>query len=333
MYSITIHFRGVLRKNAYLNRSRSAPQMSSRNWCFTINGVQPDLITLPPHPLLRYSIFSLEKGSALHAQGYAEFTAPLKLSACSKWIPGAHFEPRKGTREQARDYCKKSESHVSGPFEHGTWAVQGKRTDLDSLTDTVTDHKDPASFLAAISAADPGTYIKYFKGLKDWANAPGRFPVSPLELNLRPWQNKVLAALIPSDRTIHWVYDPTGGSGKSTLCRYLESRGAIQLKGKVADMAYAYTNQPIVLFDLTRTMTDHMDHLYDFAESLKNGFIFSTKYESVGKRFTPPHVIFFANSLPDRSKWTADRLVLHEISSMLFPIFSPVSVEVPDVDI
>ena len=36
-------------------------------------------------------------------------------------LEGAHFEQRKGTRDQARAYCKKLETRVDGPFEFGDW--------------------------------------------------------------------------------------------------------------------------------------------------------------------------------------------------------------------
>lgn len=72
-------------------------------------------------------------------------------------------------------------------------------------------------------------------------------------------------------------------------------------------MAYAYNGEPMVFFDVTRTQAEHMDHLYQFAEQLKNGIIFSSKYESGTKCFDPPHVVFFANQGPHPGKWSADR--------------------------
>ncbi len=69
--------------------------------------------------------------------------------------------------------------------------------------------------------------------------------------------------------------------------------------GKVADIAHAYDEQPIVCFDLSRTMVDHCDHVYSMIEKFKDGCIFSGKYESRTKIFDVPHVIVFANFKPD----------------------------------
>ena len=50
--------------------------------------------------------------------------------------------------------------------------------------------------------------------------------------------------------------------------------------GKVADIAHAFDEQPIVCFYLSRTMVDHCDHVYSIIEKFKDGCIFSGNYES-----------------------------------------------------
>jgi hypothetical protein len=42
-------------------------------------------------------------------------------------------------------------------------------------------------------------------------------------------------------------------------------------------------------------------------EELKNGYVFSPKYESKNKSFPTPHVVVLMNETPDRSKLSADR--------------------------
>ena len=39
----------------------------------------------------------------------------------------AHWEPRRGTHQQAAAYCSKEETRIDGPWEVGTPPVQGKR--------------------------------------------------------------------------------------------------------------------------------------------------------------------------------------------------------------
>jgi hypothetical protein len=81
----------------------------------------------------------------------------------------------------------------------------------------------------------------------------------------------------------------------------------IVTNGKIADIAHAYNNEKIVIFDLSLTQVDKIDHIYSLMESFKNGRIFSPKYESVVKTFAPCHVVVFANFIPDHKKLRKDR--------------------------
>lgn len=112
----------------------------------------------------------------------------------------------------------------------------------------------------------------------------------------------------PADnRTIHWVNDRKGGNGKSDLTNYLMSHANAFLvdQGKSADIAFAYDNQDVVIFDLARDCEDYCP--YRSMEAFKNGRFFSPKYNSCVKRFTPPHVVVFANFCPDMTKLSEDR--------------------------
>ncbi len=46
---------------------------------------------------------------------------------------------------------------------------------------------------------------------------------------------------------------------------------------------------------------------YDFLESVKDGMVFSTKYESVVKTLGKVHVVVLMNEMPDMSKLSDDR--------------------------
>lgn len=123
------------------------------------------------------------------------------------------------------------------------------------------------------------------------------------------WQQTFLDLFqqAPDDRTIHWVYDKRGGNGKSALTNYLLSNHNAFLvdSGKLSDIAYAYDNQPIVVFDLSRDTEDYCP--YRAMEGFKNGRFFSPKYMSCLKTFTPPHVVVFTNWRPDFEKLSEDR--------------------------
>lgn len=145
----------------------------------------------------------------------------------------------------------------------------------------------------------------------------------------REWQDELYNHLVnsePDDRKIMWYADPLGAGGKTTFMRYMVSNPeyrAIALSGKIADMAYSFNSHRIVFFDLTRTQAEHMDHIYSFAETLKGGVLYSTKYEPVMKVFAPPFIVVFANISPDYSKWSQDRY--HVINLSENPPFTPVT--------
>lgn len=142
----------------------------------------------------------------------------------------------------------------------------------------------------------------------------------------RPWQAALIDRLAEpaDDRTINWMYDPQGASGKTTLAKFLmTNHGASYLSGKAADMFHAYDMEPIIIIDIPRA--DNMDYLnYGAIEKLKDGVIFSGKYNSCSKlRTFAAHVVVFSNHEPDPAKWTADRVNLVRLSEPTQPTWDP----------
>lgn len=304
------------------------PAVQATAWCLTFNltnyegaAVDPVEPVLPEHADERYACWQLECGEEgnIHVQAYVELhrrVTAANLVACYTgygW-PHPHVEKRNGTAEQARDYAMKDDAtRIEGPWERGDFGRggQGKRNDL---ADAVQALKQGG--LKRVATEHPCAYVKFHRGLRALEEELREEPTDA-DFQPRNWQRRLLAQLEQpaNDRTIIWVFDQTGNRGKSRLARHLLlERNAVQLEGRVQDMAYVYNREPIVIFDITRAQADHSDHLYTFAEKLKNGFILSTKYEPVPKKFAAPHVVFFANSMPDASKWSADRLFLMDLS-------------------
>jgi hypothetical protein len=126
-----------------------------------------------------------------------------------------------------------------------------------------------------------------------------------LEVIQRP-KSSQLSSL--ADREITWLVDPEGNCGKSFLARYLAAKfdAFYCTGGKKADIAHAYRNQPIVIFDFSRE-TEEQHGVYATIENLKNGQIFSGKYESEMKFFDQPLVFCFSNYVPDIEKFSIDR--------------------------
>jgi len=283
----------------------------ARAWFLTINN--PESKELPQHPSEKYAVWQLEKGESgtPHLQCTLSFSTQVHFGAIKKLYPRANIQKVKSL-PAAIKYCQKEESRMEGPWTRGEPPKgQGKRTDLDRVAEMV----EAGSSLREIARDHPTAYIKFHKGIKE---LKATLREDPRDEGFVPrlWQAMILRKLAapPGDRKIIWVYDPQGNQGKSRLARHLIlEHGALSLSGKVADMIYAYESQRIVIFDVSRTQSEHMKHLYDMAERLKNGVLFSTKYESRQKNFLPPHVIFFSNSRPDMHVWTEDRYDIMEL--------------------
>lgn len=135
--------------------------------------------------------------------------------------------------------------------------------------------------------------------------------------SFRDWQQNLIEFIKdkPDDRTILWYSDPIGSAGKTQMAKYLAvHRKAIVLNNaKTSDIAYAIPDNPeIVIFDLSRSNEGHIN--YGAIEQVKNGLVFSAKYESKMKYFNSPHVVVFANTEPDYDQMSLDRWKIIHLS-------------------
>lgn len=307
----------------------------SKKWVFTINNYTPEDVEL----IKKWGIYGgaqLERGEegTPHIQGFVIFKTNQRLNALKKVHSKAHWEVMRGTIEDSENYCSDEDTRIEGtePFVWGERPVnrQGARTDLDDAIDAIRSAVGGVrSRLDAAIDAQPSSVAKYARGLEVIAQSLVRREVTALPTPVwRPWQADLVTTLeqTPDDRHILWFQDDKGGQGKSTfITNYIRdsSRNAITLSGRVADMAYMFEQgTKVVFFDITRTQAENMDHLYSFAESLKNGFLVSTKYASVVKVFQPPHVVFFANVPPPPAgtKWSSDRVILTRLGEQQAPL-------------
>lgn len=104
----------------------------SRNWCFTINNYSPEDIEAVEGLKARYTIYGKEIGESgtPHLQGYICFSNGKTLKSIKKKLPRAHLEMRRGTHEQARDYCKKDGDFIElgeEPMSNAEKGEAGKR--------------------------------------------------------------------------------------------------------------------------------------------------------------------------------------------------------------
>lgn len=126
---------------------------------------------------------------------------------------------------------------------------------------------------------------------------------------LYAWQQEIIdiCNTEADDRTIHWYWEPEGCTGKTTLCKILYTMGATGIGNSgFKDIAQAIKgNEKIVFMNLTRDLEERVN--YSAIEAVKDGLIFSAKYESGMKVFNSPHVFVFANWKPRIESMSKDR--------------------------
>ena len=134
---------------------------------------------------IRYFVYQLETApetGRLHIQGYIEFYKQVRLTTVKRRLASSkvHAEQRKGSRNQARDYCLKDDSpwfqanhpdwiekgsrvQSTQPVELGVWATrQGHRVDPMGVADLI---KSGATESQIFEKA-PVQYLKFSNGIR-----------------------------------------------------------------------------------------------------------------------------------------------------------------------
>ena len=126
------------------------------------------------------------------------------------------------------------------------------------------------------------------------------------------WQLEVLEIIKtkPDKRTIHWFWEKEGHMGKTILAKYLVVKhNALILSGKSSDMYQMLNKYPdkrkLIVCNVPRSAQDYIN--YGALEQIKDGLVFSGKYEGAQIVFNCPHVFVFANEPPDETKMSRDR--------------------------
>lgn len=140
--------------------------MTSRSYCFTINNptlTPAELLEVADAlPCVRYLVFQQEAGAegTPHFQGYVELTRPQRMAFLQTNLITGHYEARRGTRDQARDYAMKEDTRTEGPWESGEWraAGQGNRTDLSGVVEACK-----TGSLKRVAETHPEAILRYSK--------------------------------------------------------------------------------------------------------------------------------------------------------------------------
>lgn len=268
--------------NDTMGLGNTKPNPRKRKWCLTLNNWTEDeyqsLRKALDTETRTFWILGKEIGSVQltqHIQGYIEYPNARSLSSMKKLCPRAHWEHAKGNREQNFNYCSKD----------GNYETNIKLSNPDIIKKAILN--------------DEYDNVQWF-----------------------PYQQDILNLLNekPDRRKIHWFWEPTGNSGKSYLAKYLAlTRNVIICDGKKDNIfnqiKSAIDNNleiKILLLDVPRTNNDYVN--YGAIEQIKNGCIYSGKYEGGQCIFKIPHVLIFSNEEPKMSALSSDRWDIHRIS-------------------
>lgn len=284
----------------------------AKNWCFTLNNYTPADIDRLSSPIagVAYLIFGREVGSSgtPHLQGTVCFQSRKRLQQVIALIGQAHCTVTRYLA-QSIEYCKKD-----GEFtERGAapLAAKGKKeenSELEAFKQSVKEgvicHKELRELHSNVWASSERFCVQYI------GDSLPKHEVKAYPL--REWQQTLNNRLLhpPDSRSIVFVVDAAGNKGKSWFARYfsqLHDDAQIIVPGKKADMAFVVREDAkTFFFDCPRSKQGDFIQ-YDFLEELKNGFIFSPKYESKIKKLAVPHVVVLMNEYPDENKLSADR--------------------------
>lgn len=146
----------------------------------------------------------------------------------------------------------------------------------------------------------------------------------------RPWQQKIVDLLTKKDaRSIHLVYEPEGGVGKTTLVNLLGATGKIAQIPFCNDyrdimrMAMAQYKLGAFFIDLPRALKkDKLRQMYSGIETIKGGYAFDDRYSYKSVYFDSPQIVVFTNELPEKSFLSEDRWKVWTVeeSERLVPI-------------
>ena len=289
----------------------------AKNYAFTLNNpTEDELVRLSALPVeASFLLYGKEIGESgtFHLQGTVGFHKRRSLAQAKAIISDpAHFEVVRNLVASI-EYCRK-EGDVT---ELGVIPVSnpaGKRSDLEDFKSSV---RSGVLSLAELRETHSEIIAKYPRFCFDYVrdHSPKR---EVEDFPLRPWQQE-LADILKEDldsRTIVFVVDTTGNSGKSWFCDWFESRNPgtqLILPGKKADMAYSLDPSiRVLMVDAPRSKQGEFIQ-YDFLEEVKNGRVFSGKYESGMKRLGKVHVVVMMNEQPDMTKLSSDRYLILDI--------------------
>lgn len=145
-------------------------------------------------------------------------------------------------------------------------------------------------------------------------------PIKVIE-HLRPWQQRIkdIYDTEPDDRKVYWFWEKDGCIGKTAFIKYMVVKHKVLFccGGKHSDIMNLVFNNDMdnckgVFFNLPRANMGKIS--YASLESIKDGIVCNTKYETGVKCFNSCHLFIFANYPPENVELLSeDRWVIEEL--------------------
>lgn len=193
--------------------------MSQRNtnWLFTINN--PETNTIPEQwtESVKYCIWQLERGEqgTPHLQGYLQLKQRQRLSYLKKLDSHAHWEVRRGTHQEAVEYCSKEDTRQEGPWTYGTPTMgQGQRSDLQALKKALEEGKTERD-IATNEELFP-SWLRYHRAIEKYQLLTCKqrdFPTHTTVYYGPPGVGKSSRALLEGGTDSFWLAKPASKQG------------------------------------------------------------------------------------------------------------------------
>lgn len=139
--------------------------------------------------------------------------------------------------------------------------------------------------------------------------------------DLYDWQKDIenIYFTEPDDRKVYWFWENDGNIGKTQLIKYMVVKHKCLFcnGGKYSDIMNLVFNQDMdicrcVIFDIPRANEGKVS--YASLESIKNGMVCNTKFETGVKVFNAPHLFCFANFPPEEPELlSSDRWIIKKL--------------------
>lgn len=247
----------------------------ARHWCFTDHSMN---LFDWDDKRMRYIIYQEEIGTENdkeHYQGYLEFKQTVKLSYLKKLNPHIHWEIRRGTREEARDYCMKDDTRKPGTNfkKYGKWenGGSGARNDLHDIQDEIKEGKS----IEEIADKHFTTWARNYRAIEKYKS---------MKTQKRNWEMHIV-----------WIHGPAG-CGKTKWC--VKNYDNLYIKGPDDYWFDGYCGEEAILIDdidkdnkFNRNFMLRFTDRYPMKLAVKGGFTdMISKYIVITSNYSPEEI-------------------------------------------